>query len=196
MFFSTLLHFCVMTSTDKGQDGVFKWVDNTDIQFSNWSPNFPRNTEKFWDCGQIYTGKGVSSEVVKTWQAAEDFCVSQNGHLVISIHSADEEIFMADYLRDIAHHVWIGLSDRLHEGKFAWTDGTSPVLFTNWAEKEPNNNDGQHCVSMTHNHLVTGLWNDENCGEKRGWVCYTKKSELRVYTPETLTKRVMSQICV
>lgn len=31
---------------------------------------------------------------------------------------------------------------------------------------------------MTHNDLVTGRWNDENCDEKRGWVCYKKKCEI------------------
>uniref|UniRef100_A0A8C2IH83 C-type lectin domain-containing protein n=1 Tax=Cyprinus carpio TaxID=7962 RepID=A0A8C2IH83_CYPCA len=44
-------------------------------------------------------------------------------------------------LRDLVVPVWIGLSDRLHEGKFAWSDGVSPVLYTNWADKEPNNAD-------------------------------------------------------
>lgn len=39
------------------KDGTFKWVDKEDIEFSNWSPNFPRNTDHFWDCGQIYTGE-------------------------------------------------------------------------------------------------------------------------------------------
>lgn len=51
--------------------------------------------------------------------------------------------FVASYLRDLVVPVWIGLSDRLHEGKFAWSDGVSPVLYTNWADKEPNNADGQ-----------------------------------------------------
>lgn len=51
--------------------------------------------------------------------------------------------FVASYLRDASHAAWIGLSDRLHEGKFAWNDGVSPVLFTNWADKEPNNNNGE-----------------------------------------------------
>lgn len=51
--------------------------------------------------------------------------------------------FVASYLRDLVLPVWIGLSDTLHEGKFAWSDGVSPVLYTNWGEKEPNNVDGQ-----------------------------------------------------
>uniref|UniRef100_A0A671PT09 C-type lectin domain-containing protein n=1 Tax=Sinocyclocheilus anshuiensis TaxID=1608454 RepID=A0A671PT09_9TELE len=44
--------------------------------------------------------------------------------------------FVASYLRDLVVPVWIGLSDRLHEGKFAWSDGVSPVLYTNWADKD------------------------------------------------------------
>lgn len=30
---------------------------------------------------------------------------------------------------------------------------------------------------MTHNHRVTGRWNDENCDARRSWVCYQKKCE-------------------
>lgn len=37
---------------------------------------------------------------------------------------------------------WIGLSDLLAENQYAWSDGVSPVLYTNWNEKEPNNAGG------------------------------------------------------
>lgn len=57
-------------------------------------------------------------------------------------HSLSSD-YVASYLRDLLNPVWIGLSDRLHEGKFAWSDGVSAVLYTNWADKEPNNVDGQ-----------------------------------------------------
>lgn len=49
--------FWFITPPDKDQDGTFRWVDKTAVEFSNWSPNFPQNTADQWDCGQIYTGK-------------------------------------------------------------------------------------------------------------------------------------------
>lgn len=49
--------FLIKTPSDKDQDGTFRWVDKTAVEFSNWSPNFPQNTANQWDCGQIYTGK-------------------------------------------------------------------------------------------------------------------------------------------
>uniref|UniRef100_A0AAQ5YQG0 C-type lectin domain-containing protein n=1 Tax=Amphiprion ocellaris TaxID=80972 RepID=A0AAQ5YQG0_AMPOC len=42
--------------SDMYEDGVFKWVDKSAIQFSNYGSGWPKNTEKMWDCGQIYTG--------------------------------------------------------------------------------------------------------------------------------------------
>lgn len=42
---------------DKDQDGVFRWVDKTQITFSNYGPGWPVNTANLWDCGQIFTGR-------------------------------------------------------------------------------------------------------------------------------------------
>lgn len=50
--------------------------------------------------------------------------------------------FVSSYLRDLQHSTWIGLSDLLVENQYAWSDGVSPVLYTNWNDKEPNNADG------------------------------------------------------
>lgn len=52
-----LLMMFLFVSLDMDQDGTFRWVDKTNIEFSNWNPNFPKNTDKLWDCGQIYTGE-------------------------------------------------------------------------------------------------------------------------------------------
>lgn len=47
--------------------------------------------------------------------------------------------FVASYLKDLKLPTWIGLSDLLVENQYAWCDGDSPVLYTNWNEHEPNN---------------------------------------------------------
>ncbi|XP_072304766.1 macrophage mannose receptor 1-like [Eucyclogobius newberryi] len=44
--------------SDMYQDGEFKWVDTSPIDFSNFAPGFPKNTEDIRDCGQIYTVNG------------------------------------------------------------------------------------------------------------------------------------------
>lgn len=55
---------------------------------------------------------------------------------------------------------------------WAWTDKTS-LGFTNWAPNEPNfafhpgDVAEENCVEMYHD----GHWNDNNCLEKRGFVC-------------------------
>lgn len=50
------LFFLLISSLDKDKDGSFRWVDKTEIQFSNYGPNWPQNTPNLWDCGQIFTG--------------------------------------------------------------------------------------------------------------------------------------------
>lgn len=47
--------------------------------------------------------------------------------------------FVGSYLRELLFPTWIGLSDILMENQYAWSDGVSPVLYTNWNDNEPNN---------------------------------------------------------
>lgn len=62
-------------NTDKDQDGTFRWVDKTALEFSNWSPNFPQNSENLWDCGQIYTGEIIDwvTQHIETHNDLKDF---------------------------------------------------------------------------------------------------------------------------
>ncbi|KAJ8402327.1 hypothetical protein AAFF_G00368160 [Aldrovandia affinis] len=151
-----------------------------------WTGNCPEGWMLFRNKCYIFKGDHKNqNEFRANWTFARDWCKTQEGNLVV-IDDQYENDFVASYLKDLVLPVWIGLSDRIHEGKFAWVDG-SAVKYTNWADKEPNNSgdEGEHCAAISHNHLVTGRWNDDNCEQSRGWVCYRKKSSTIPVPPPT-----------
>lgn len=78
-----------------------------------------------------------SADKIKEFQSSGPS--SDTALMTIFSSSAD---FVSSYLRDLQHSTWIGLSDLLVENQYAWSDGVSPVLYTNWNDKEPNNADG------------------------------------------------------
>jgi len=101
---------------------------------------------------------------------AESACTLQGGQLA-SIHdeAAQDEIVSGAYSL-MGGLWWIGLSDRLTEGDFAWTDGT-PVDFETWADGEPNDYDGaEDCAHLAD--WAGGAWNDIGCGAVLPFVCF------------------------
>ncbi|XP_072570731.1 uncharacterized protein [Paramormyrops kingsleyae] len=150
-----------------------------------WTGHCPQGWMLFRNKCYLFKGNHKNqNEFQANWTFARNWCRTQGGDLAV-IDDQYENDFVSSYIMDIIQPVWIGLSDTLHEGQFAWSDG-SPVRYTNWAEKEPNNGEeGEHCTAMTHNHLVTGRWNDDGCHRMRGWVCYMKKSNSIPEPPPT-----------
>ena len=70
---------------------------------------------------------------------------------------------------------WIGLNDRLKEGQYVWSDGTTfnSSVFNNWANGQPDNHRNEDCVETMH-----GKWNDQSCSAERFYVCERSKGEL------------------
>lgn len=66
--------------------------------------------------------------------------------------------------------VWIGLGDRNLEGGFVWSDG-SPVQFTSWSRREPNNYLGQEDCVEANPAGSKSNWNDLTCGQLRYFAC-------------------------
>ena len=63
---------------------------------------------------------------------------------------------------------WIGLSDVLQEGTFAWRDG-SELTYTNWKTSNPNNAGGeQHCVWARNDGQG---WDDIVCRRTEEYIC-------------------------
>ncbi|XP_024917706.1 macrophage mannose receptor 1 isoform X1 [Cynoglossus semilaevis] len=131
--------------------------------------------------------KGKKNDLKANWTYARSWCQEQGGELAV-IDDQYENDFVASYLRDLELPTWIGLSDLLNENQYTWSDGVSPVLYTNWNQNEPNNAGGaEDCVAMAHGPLVTGKWNDDACHKEHSFVCYKGKSNSTGPPPPTPT---------
>ncbi|XP_039374158.1 C-type lectin domain family 4 member F-like [Mauremys reevesii] len=126
-------------------------------------------------CWRFYRGKlYYFSQGKKSWDEAEQFCVSWNLHLT-SVSSQAEQAFLSSETQGEAH--WIGLTDRETEGSWRWADGTEYRADASrgfWAENEPNNHDpkndgGEDCVHT--DPRFRNLWNDYKCTEPFRWIC-------------------------
>jgi len=112
----------------------------------------------------------------KNWTAAEDFCQQAGSHLA-SITSDSTNNFMLEGLNrrgltQVSDQVWLGGNDIEEEGVWKWIDCT-PWEYTFWYSGEPNNAGGpEACLEIRQ--FWNGKWNDESCGEERGFVCSKK----------------------
>nr|XP_020476711.1 macrophage mannose receptor 1-like isoform X2 [Monopterus albus] len=150
-----------------------------------WEGNCPAGWMLFKN--KCFLFKGKSNEFRANWSYARSWCREQGGDLAV-IDNQYENDFVSSYLRELHYPTWIGLSDLVEENQYAWSDGVSPVLYTNWNENEPNNAGGtENCVAITHNHHVTGMWNDDACHKDQSFVCSRKKSSSIGPPPPTKT---------
>uniref|UniRef100_A0A3Q3Q2S8 C-type lectin domain-containing protein n=1 Tax=Monopterus albus TaxID=43700 RepID=A0A3Q3Q2S8_MONAL len=113
--------------------------------------------------------KGKSNEFRANWSYARSWCREQGGDLAV----IDNQYENGNYLRELHYPTWIGLSDLVEENQYAWSDGVSPVLYTNWNENEPNNAGGTNegCVSMHASPVFHGTWNDTKCDQAKPYIC-------------------------
>lgn len=126
------------------------------------------------NCYKLFTEK-------KTWDAANDDCRNISSHLV-KVDSEEENTFLLrTFLQipkgEVNREAWIGLTDKLEEGEFVWTDGT-PAEYTNWADEQPNDEDNeQDCGEMANGVFwldgppQIGVWNDFQCDENLMYIC-------------------------
>ena len=80
---------------------------------------------------------------------------------------------------------WIGLNDLGLESSFKWSDG-SPVQYTNYAFREPNDFFKQEdCVEM---HRFSGTWNDNHCSRRSPYICKIKGMSQRYNSLSIIVK--------
>ena len=105
---------------------------------------------------------------MKKWIQAEDFCLSEGGHLASIPTQAVNTFVWKEMDARGKKFFWIGGNDLEEEGIWRWTDCT-PWEFTFWYTGEPNNhgNKGQHCLYRN-----SGIkWDDTDCTDAKPFVC-------------------------
>ena len=63
---------------------------------------------------------------------------------------------------------WIGITDHLKDGHFAWVGWMPGQTFTHWETGQPNGGGNEHCGQLIgHN----GRWNVASCDLKASFIC-------------------------
>lgn len=112
----------------------------------------------------------------RSWTDARDWCRGGGrGYELARVDSRVEMRWIDQQLDDIAgnRRWWIGANDRVAEGTYAWTDGSS-ATYTNWRSGEPNNAGDEDCVHVdpqSDGGDTRGGWNDADCGLSDRFVC-------------------------
>ncbi|XP_076991213.1 C-type lectin domain family 4 member F isoform X3 [Tamandua tetradactyla] len=120
---------------------------------------------------KVYSGSlYYFSNAKKSWNEAEQFCVSQGAHLA-SVTSEEEQAFLTKSTSTSYH--WIGLTDRGMEGFWRWADGTpfsSAGSRKFWDKNQPDNwrHKNGHTEDCVH---IQQMWNDMYCDATYNWVC-------------------------
>uniref|UniRef100_A0A3P8NIY8 C-type lectin domain-containing protein n=1 Tax=Astatotilapia calliptera TaxID=8154 RepID=A0A3P8NIY8_ASTCA len=94
----------------------------------------------------------------KSWLEANEFCLEHNSNLMSIQDIHDSEIY------------WFGLNDRTVEGVWEWSDGSPFIQYLHWMSGQPDDwNDNEDCGQVVGYNF--GEWNDENCDNKRKYIC-------------------------
>ena len=140
--------------------------DNNAIQdfAGNDALSFTAQNVKNNDMLDEYNGHTYLLSTSTTWEGAEAKAIAMGGHLV-TINDAAENTWLANTFTTAQH--WIGLTDKVTEGTFAWANGEA-VTYTNWdAPIEPNDYKDPSNYYSGQDYGITncnslGFWDDES----------------------------------
>ena len=162
----------IVTGTD-ANGCIDKDTVNVSVQL-NGCPNFPNTYLCNPDSIRAtFTAAGLTEMVTCVGECSMYFLNPQSmsgsqaqafaqtlGANLVSVQSQAENDCIMNSLNSMGQSgvIWIGFSDEVTEGTFVWYD-QSPVVYTNWAPGEPNQNGDEDCVQI----YTSGLWNDLSC---------------------------------
>lgn len=157
--------------------GIKAFMDK-DSDSSKKSADVPDDAEEYDGHYYKFYGKAV------TWREAEEFCVSQGGHLV-SINSKGEQKFVTGLTSsEMADNIWIGgYRTKEDENTWYWTDGSDFSDYSNWdyyedsygkIHRQPDNYTGnEYYIRYANDDMTFDDWY-ANAG---GWIDTANKGD-------------------
>uniref|UniRef100_A0A8C4Q7E4 C-type lectin domain-containing protein n=1 Tax=Eptatretus burgeri TaxID=7764 RepID=A0A8C4Q7E4_EPTBU len=131
---------------------------------------------------QCYRMFGRNETEVMDWVAANSFCHSKGGYLA-SIQNSLQQAFLTTLLHSMESLVWVGLSDRMKEGKFVWA-GHTATGYTYWGKGQPiESSMSKDCVALSTNPMHAGEWSVHKCMTEYAFICETRKDHFAVASP-------------
>jgi hypothetical protein len=136
--------------------------DSRDNDCNGFVDNLPECSNCTLDGGYYFCTDTTS------WSAADLTCAGfANNLAVITDVNENSTLTTLANTHFGVDRYWIGLSDTVLEGTFAWTDGT-PLGYTNWLAGEPNGGAAGDCVNIR---AGTDTWADLTCTTSLDFVC-------------------------
>ncbi|KAL4223307.1 hypothetical protein ACF0H5_016778 [Mactra antiquata] len=103
--------------------------------------------------------------VKASWAEAKTYCEAIGAGLAV-IESRQESDFIHGLVQRehnaiSTSQIWIGGTDLIEEGVWLAPDNRQKLTFFDWAPKEPDNLNGQHCLAIFNYGSL--LWDDNRC---------------------------------
>nr|XP_043904765.1 CD276 antigen-like isoform X2 [Solea senegalensis] len=114
-----------------------------------------------------------------SWDKGRNDCMERGADLV-TIGNSEEQKLICKMSK---HDIWIGLTDRLTEGDWIWTDGR-PLTLPFWQTFQPDNGRGdpangeEDCAVLRPRVNFNRNWNDLRCDARLYWLCEKNASLL------------------
>ncbi|XP_074539364.1 uncharacterized protein LOC141800601 [Halichoeres trimaculatus] len=99
----------------------------------------------------------------KSWEESQADCQSRGGDLAMPKTKAE-----LTFVSKGNTYTWIGLTDKAHEGKWQWVDGTDLENTGFWKKGEPNNTGNEDCAEVSRSEVKL---NDAPCSNEFSWAC-------------------------
>ncbi|CAI9550726.1 unnamed protein product, partial [Staurois parvus] len=115
---------------------------------------------------EVVTNSIFINGVEAIYSEARTSCVDGGGQLAVPRNHEENQAILS-LRKQVNKHTFMGINDIQKKGDFRDLSGEA-IKYFNWRPGEPNNVAGkEHCVEMWDD----GKWNDENCDQKRFFVC-------------------------